>query len=316
MGCWAQVDLVDFSRRPDGVYQWVLHYVDHQSGFCHVDCLPNKEATTCGNDLMPISATAVMPEILHTDNGGEFTEKCISIIKEHWLAVYIEKGQARHPQSQGCVEKDNAAFKEALELWCTQNPEKIWANEGFYAVTGQLNERPSRQKANKGACKIYSGKQGIISTSYILSNDIINAAKSEYGLLSIHELMDMAGKKNQNVTIRVKDLKDIVPETDSLYDKEEKNTVGDEDSVGYGKLLELVKEHTDKICSREEVAAETSNPTPTTISTPTHRRTSKPNKNTNTNSTPSPKSSTPKRAQRSTTPLPKNCNEKECAKEK
>ncbi len=40
IGCRAQVDLVDFLRRPDGVYKWVLCYVDHHSEFCHVACLP------------------------------------------------------------------------------------------------------------------------------------------------------------------------------------------------------------------------------------------------------------------------------------
>jgi hypothetical protein len=107
-----------------------LHYVDHHSGFCHAACLPNKEAVTGGNALIPIVVTAVMPEILHTDNGGELTDKCISIIKEHWPGVHIVKGQARHPQLHGCVERDNATFKEALESWCSQNPKKSWEKEG------------------------------------------------------------------------------------------------------------------------------------------------------------------------------------------
>jgi hypothetical protein len=65
IGCRAQVNLVDFSRNPDGIYKWAMCYVDHHSGFCHVACLPNKEAVTCGSALVPILVTAVMPEILH-----------------------------------------------------------------------------------------------------------------------------------------------------------------------------------------------------------------------------------------------------------
>ncbi len=61
------MDLVDFSRIPDGIYKWVMHYIDHHSGFCHVACLPNKEAVTCGNALFPILATAVISSwcVLH-----------------------------------------------------------------------------------------------------------------------------------------------------------------------------------------------------------------------------------------------------------
>jgi hypothetical protein len=39
-----------------------------------VACIPKKQAEICGNALILILATAVMPEILHSDNGGEFTE--------------------------------------------------------------------------------------------------------------------------------------------------------------------------------------------------------------------------------------------------
>jgi hypothetical protein len=70
IGSCARVDLIDFSRRPDGPFKWVLHYVDHHSGFAHVDCLSNKEAITV---LLKILATAVIPEILHSDNGDKFT---------------------------------------------------------------------------------------------------------------------------------------------------------------------------------------------------------------------------------------------------
>jgi hypothetical protein len=50
--------------------------------------------------------------------------------------------------------------------------------------------------------------------------------------------------------------------------KRSKNHVGGEDSDGYGKLLQLVGEYTEVICSREEHAAERSNPTITCTATP------------------------------------------------
>ncbi len=49
--------------------------------------------------------------------------------------------------------------------------------------------------------------------------------------------MDIVGKKNPISTVRVQDLMDIAHEANSLYDKEEKNTIGDEESDDYGKLL-------------------------------------------------------------------------------
>jgi hypothetical protein len=40
----------------------------------------------------------------------------VGIVNEHWPAVHIIKGRARHPQSHGCLESGNASFKEALDL--------------------------------------------------------------------------------------------------------------------------------------------------------------------------------------------------------
>jgi hypothetical protein len=64
-----------------------------------------------------------------------------------------------------------------------------------------------------------------------------------------------------------------------------------------------VEEYTNKICSREEDAAETINPTTKSTAIPIGRSSNARIKN-NTNSTSSPKSSTPKRAQRGITTTP------------
>jgi hypothetical protein len=93
---------------------------------------------------------------------------------------------------------------------------------------------------------------------------------------------------------------DIVQEADSLHDKEENNVVGDDDSNGYEKLMELVKEYTDMICTREEHGPETTDATTNCTATPIGRRSNAHNDN-NTYSTPSPKSSSPKRTQRGAT---------------
>ncbi len=142
IGSYARVDLIDSSRRPDEPFKWVLHYVDHHSGFAHVDCLPNKEAITVGKSLLNILATAVIPEILQSDNGGEFTAWCIEQIERHYPTIHIVNGHLKFPQSQGCIEQGNGPFKEALDVWISQNPGGSWAEVGAFVVNGQINGRP------------------------------------------------------------------------------------------------------------------------------------------------------------------------------
>jgi hypothetical protein len=71
--------------------------------------------------LLKILSTAVTPEILQSDNSGEFTEQCINYVKECLPQVHIVKGRPRCLQSQGCVEQGNATFNDALNSWMADN---------------------------------------------------------------------------------------------------------------------------------------------------------------------------------------------------
>jgi hypothetical protein len=105
----AQTDLIDYTRHPDvakeGVYTWILRYVDHFSGFSHVAALKDKSSVQVGNALMRILSMAVLPEILQSGNGKEFLGYCIKMIKEEFHTIIVFKGRAYHPASQGSVER-------------------------------------------------------------------------------------------------------------------------------------------------------------------------------------------------------------------
>jgi hypothetical protein len=54
IGSWAQMDLIDMRRKVGNNYTWILHYVDHHSGFAHVACLKNKKAEMVGKEMVQI----------------------------------------------------------------------------------------------------------------------------------------------------------------------------------------------------------------------------------------------------------------------
>jgi hypothetical protein len=58
--CQAQMDLVDFQRKPDKGYRWILCYVNNCSGFASL---------LVGRALIKIMSTAVIPQALQSDNG-------------------------------------------------------------------------------------------------------------------------------------------------------------------------------------------------------------------------------------------------------
>jgi len=103
IGSYAQMDLIDMLSQEFVGYKWTLCYHDHQSGFSHVGVLHMKTVKECGKELMKILSTAIIPEVLQSDNGGEFLSECVWLINASFLGVYVMKECICHPQSQGGV---------------------------------------------------------------------------------------------------------------------------------------------------------------------------------------------------------------------
>jgi hypothetical protein len=76
-----QVDLIDFcrlKRDPFGVLmRWVMTLKDHATGLTHICALPRKQAHLIAYKLQEIFGFIGYPKIFHTDNGKEFTAKCV-----------------------------------------------------------------------------------------------------------------------------------------------------------------------------------------------------------------------------------------------
>lgn len=56
-----------------------------------------------------------LPKILQSDNGREFVNGIVKKLVEDWPGeITIINGRAKHPQSQGLVERGNAKVEEML----------------------------------------------------------------------------------------------------------------------------------------------------------------------------------------------------------
>ncbi len=130
VGSRAQMDLVDMRRRQVGNYKWIRHYVDHHSWYSHIACLKKKKAKTVGLEQIQILPAAVIPEILQSDNGGEFLGECMRI--------------AREPSTQGSVKRGNKTFKQSLFEWMEQNKSESWAEVGAYIINALINQQRTK----------------------------------------------------------------------------------------------------------------------------------------------------------------------------
>ena len=123
----GQVDLTDYQSQADGLYKFMLNYQDHATKFLHLRALTSKRAAEVAISLLEIFLDKGAPMILQSDNGREFVAEIISELKSLWPECVIVHGRARHPQSQGSVERSNQDVEKMVTHWCTDNMSKKWS---------------------------------------------------------------------------------------------------------------------------------------------------------------------------------------------
>lgn len=112
---------------PDGEFKWIMHYQDHLTKFSYLRALPNKKASRVALELLKIFLMQGAPMILQSDNGSEFIASIIQDLKDLWPACHIVHGRARHPQSQGSVERGNQDIESMINLWLLNNKTTKWS---------------------------------------------------------------------------------------------------------------------------------------------------------------------------------------------
>jgi len=103
-----QMDLIDLTayREENNGIGWLLTIVCIFSKFLWAVPLPNKEAGTVGKALVKIFSQWGAPGILQSDNGKEFVADIIKHIC-NTFGIEIRHGRARHPMTQGQIERLN-----------------------------------------------------------------------------------------------------------------------------------------------------------------------------------------------------------------
>ncbi len=95
------------------------------------------------------------------------------------------RGRPRHPQSQGCVERGNAPFKDALSRWMDENQTSYWTL-GTYIVNSRINQRAIESRANQTPCYLMFGEHPKLDDAL---GNISSYIQSEQGILGVTELL-------------------------------------------------------------------------------------------------------------------------------
>jgi transposase InsO family protein len=94
---------------------YIVVMKDHFSGFVMADCIPRKRANFVAHVINHFFSIGGYPSIFHTDNGKEFTAKCIlDLLCSRSPHITTVTGRPRTPSDQGLVERANSTFKAML----------------------------------------------------------------------------------------------------------------------------------------------------------------------------------------------------------
>ena len=145
---------------PDGGYVQILNYQDHFMKFLVLRPLKSKRASEVAYNLTESDIFTLIgaPCILQSDIGQEFVALVLSKLKRMWPHLRIVYGHARHPQSQGSVERSNQDVKQMLIAWTIDSNTTKWA-EGLRFVQLHKNSSPHRNLQNKSPYEILLGEK-------------------------------------------------------------------------------------------------------------------------------------------------------------
>ena len=162
----GQVDLIDL-KNTDEVnrpYNDLLVYQDHHTNFVYLRPLQRKNSRIAFV-LFEIFCSFGPHHILQNDNRKEFINiNLASMIRDTWPECKIFHAKARHPQSQGSVERVNQEIKKVLGSLMRKSNDPCWTKY-IPIVQHFISTSPHSTQSNKSSYRVlfgtYSGTTGV-----------------------------------------------------------------------------------------------------------------------------------------------------------
>ena len=132
-------------------------YQDHLTKFVMLRPLRRKSAQEVVDNLLDVFCLLGPPHILQSDNGREFKNiNLATFIREQWPECKVIHGKARHPQSQGSVERLNKEIKKVLGSFMRKSKVK-YVNRTQYSI----NTSPHSTLEYKTRYRILFGREHV-----------------------------------------------------------------------------------------------------------------------------------------------------------
>ena len=111
------------------MYAYISQIIDQRTLFTLLEPLGTKSACEVSKHLYRCFAEHGVPQVLHADNGGEFTGIVhVTELRRFFPSLRITRGTLRNPWDQGCVEyAHNAVYAYLHHLRIYHGENFNWA---------------------------------------------------------------------------------------------------------------------------------------------------------------------------------------------
>jgi len=163
--------------------------------------------------------TAIIPEILQSDNGTEFLGECIAAITKYYSSIHLIKGRSRKPNSQGKVERGHAPFKEALQKWRLKEGRRNWL-VGAFVVNIEINDEPLENRGNFSPYKLTYKKENSNKEIANFGEVRHHHCQTEYGGMAAHLFCEKANRLKKDRLLPESEIAEVMKKGDQLYEAE------------------------------------------------------------------------------------------------
>ena len=177
----GQIDLVDMQSMPRENNKRIIVHQDHLTKFCVLPPMKSERPTEIAAQLVDIFLLLSSPAVLQSDNGTEFTVHFISVFRPALVMVH---GKARHPQSQGSVERTNGDIKDTLVAWLADTDMHDWVT-GIKFVQFQKNSA-YHSGIKRSPYSVLLGEEARVAlTTSFLPQEVLSKLDSVEDLLAV-----------------------------------------------------------------------------------------------------------------------------------
>lgn len=126
-------------------FRYIAHMIDHATRFAWAAALRRKDQSEVESFVNTVWAMHGKPELLHTDNGGEFKNITLTGLCRDW-GVFIVRGKPYTPRVQGMIERANRSLKKCIRCLMRDGDTIDWTHVLPMAVSKRNHRRHSSTK--------------------------------------------------------------------------------------------------------------------------------------------------------------------------